>query len=741
MRLQKIIWIVLTFFSIPLMAQTVAPLSGYIYDRDEHTVINDVNIQADSVNGTISDSDGFFRLNLRPGKHTLTISHVGYFTIQKEIQIQEKGVTSLKIFLIPRIIGLKETIVVEGETENPLDKNNNKWLNSTDDIMERFEGVNTMKRANFATEPVIRGSSAGQIAIVIDDMKMFHACIDRMDPVSAYIEVENLEKMELSKGAFNLTNSSTIGGTLNFITSNARLNQPFVFQTEAGYESVSNLSRVRSSLNYAVENWAVRASFSAKNSNDYYAGNQQHINNSGYKKNNYTLNVLRKVGEKQSLRFNYIGDNAWSIGYPALIMDASKTVSHLASLQYNIAGISHMFYALDLKTYYTHVDHWMDDYKRSVDEIKNRVVMPNMYMPMFGYSETIGTIIKATFLPARDHFSRLIFDYYRLNAFADMDMFALEDNLPPAYLVNIPGARLDNFALTLDHSWLITKKVQLHTNIRSDYSNRNIQNAFGKRQLQAMWENSASRREYTANSFSVSATYSPDEKVSVNLNLADTHRLPSHMENYGYLLYNVMDGYFYSGNPRLTPEHSRQIELRTNINSANFYLSTAVFYNDIYNYISGRLIEDEFKLYTNFDRAYLSGFETSVLYKINQHVNLKSSFSYTYGFIDDINEVMPYIPPFQGSISGDYTISKFWFEVRGRFAADQNLAATKSTLEDKTPGYFLWDLHSRFHLSEQWEIKSGIENIFDTMYHEHLSINNLPARGRNIYLGLNYNYN
>lgn len=740
MQKHKIFLPVLLMYCFQLNAQSSYKLSGFIYDLEEKKAIYDVNIQIDSYEGTASDINGFFSLILPPGKHTLTISHVGYFPNQQEIYIQDQQPDTVRIFLVPRIIGL-ETIVVEGASEHPLDRNNDKWLNSTDDIMERFEGVNTMKRANFAAEPVIRGSSAGQIAIVIDDMKMFHACIDRMDPVSAYIEVENLEKMELSKGAFNLTNSSAIGGTLNFVTSGARLNQPFVFQTEAGYESVSNLSRVRSSLNYSFESLAVRASFSAKNSDDYYAGNNRQINNSGYKKNNYTISMLKKLSENHSLRFNYIGDNAWSIGYPALIMDATKTISHIASLQYTIAGISDLFYALDAKTYYTHVDHWMDDYKRSAEEIKNRSVMPNMYMPMFGRSETIGTIVKADFLPADNLFTRLILDYYRLNAFADMDMFAIENNLPPAYLVNIPDAQLDNFAITLDHSWSINKKFQLRTNIRSDFSYRDILNGFGKRQIQAMWENPESKRTYSKNSLSFSATYKPVEQMSLSLNLADSHRLPSHMENYGYLLYNVMDGYFYTGNPKLKAEHGRQIELRTNISSPKFYISTAFYYNDIQNYISGTLIEDEFKLYTNFNRAYLSGFELSALYKINNLANLKTSFSYTYGYIDDIQEVMPYIPPFQGSISGDYTLGQLWFEVRGRFAAKQNLAASVSTLEDKTPAHFLWDLHSRFHLSDQWEIKTGIENIFDILYHDHLSINNLPAKGRNFYLGLNFSYN
>ena len=64
-----------------------------------------------------------------------------------------------------------------------------------------------LSRANFAQEPVIRGLSGGQIGLVIDGMPVIGACVDKMDPSTSYVEADNLQRLELSKGGFDLTNS------------------------------------------------------------------------------------------------------------------------------------------------------------------------------------------------------------------------------------------------------------------------------------------------------------------------------------------------------------------------------------------------------------------------------------------------------------------------------------------------------------------------------------------------------
>ncbi len=75
---------------------------------------------------------------------------------------------------------------------------NKTGLSSSDELIGRLGGVNMIRRGNYAYEPVIRGLSGGQINVTIDGMKMLGACTDKMDPVSSYVEPQNLESISIS---------------------------------------------------------------------------------------------------------------------------------------------------------------------------------------------------------------------------------------------------------------------------------------------------------------------------------------------------------------------------------------------------------------------------------------------------------------------------------------------------------------------------------------------------------------
>jgi len=530
-----------------------------------------------------------------------------------------------------------------------------------------------------------------------------------------------------------------VGGSFNFVTEKADYGKPFTVQSEAGYESVSSLQRIRFKTNYSKNGWALRLSGSLKKSDDYYAGGHYPIDNSGYQKNNYSLSLGRKISDRQDIKIYYIGDNAWDIGYPALIMDARKTQSHILNVQYTVQDITPLWNRFSLKVYFNTVHHWMDDYDRSKEEISNREVMPGMYMPMYGETAAGGFISSFTFVREK-HILTALLEYYHMSAFADMDMYAFDPDISPAYLINIADARTDNFAVTLKHNWLLSPKTTLRTDLRFDYSRRDLFNEYGKRPLQSLYPNTDMRKNYIGLGISLNLERALDNHSTVLLKLAQSQRLPSHMENYGYMLYNVLDGYFYYGNPTLKPERSLQAEGGFRWQASGFNGQISAFVSKVDDYISGYLMEDEFKKYDNFSHVYLAGAEGSLAWSLSETLAFFGSLSYTYGQNTAFDEPLPYIPPLAGSAKLQYAFRYYWFEAEGRFAADQTRIAHKTTREDYTPGFFIFNLRAQIALGEHWKIKLGVENAFDRYYYEHLSIANLPGRGRNLYFGVNYSF-
>lgn len=679
--------------------------------------------------GAACDSSGAFELRLSPGDYQLEISALGYQSVRHHLTVGQGENVPLRIFLAPTVIALSDAVLVYSE-QSP--HHIEQWLNATDDILQKAEGVAMIRRANFALEPTLRGLNSGQIGLVIDGMKIFSACVDRMDPVTAYVEVENLEKLEVSRGAFDLTKSASVGGTINLVTRKPDFQRPFSLQAESGYETVSNLRRLRSEVNYASANLALRGTFSIKSAGDYYAGKRNLVTNSGFEKNNYKLDAVRKFAGGHVVEFSFIGDNARDIGYPVLLMDATRTKSQIYRLTHRWDSPGAGIQSLSSTVYYNRIDHWMDDYQR---DVTGREVMPDMYMPMFGDTRTLGAIGEITFSRGK-HLLSAVLDGYRLSAFADMKMESIFPDVSDAYLLNIGDARVYNLAFILDHQWLPSARLRVRSNLRIDHSSRDLRDDFGRRQLQGFWDDISVRQSARILSAGSFLEYRLGRHHTLQAGLAQSRRLPTHIENYGFFLYNVVDGYFYTGNPALAPERSRQIEIGFEQTGSPLAWRINGYYNHIDNYISGLLQSDEFKTFTNIRSAVIAGGELRATFAPGGPLRLSASLAYTYGQNREMEEPLPLIPPLEGGIGLQYRANRLWLGLDSRFGSRQERIASRTSREDETAGFFIINFRTRLPLTKRFEAQLGVENIFDRQYHEHLSINNLPGRGRNFYLGL-----
>ncbi|MBK7651762.1 MAG: hypothetical protein IPJ20_14960 [Flammeovirgaceae bacterium] len=83
-----------------------------------------------------------------------------------------------------------------------------------------FQGINP--RGNYGQEPAAR-NTGGQINLTIDGMKMFGACTDKMDPVSIYIEPQNLKSIQATLGSEGSKLGTTVGGSVDMQLAQATL--------------------------------------------------------------------------------------------------------------------------------------------------------------------------------------------------------------------------------------------------------------------------------------------------------------------------------------------------------------------------------------------------------------------------------------------------------------------------------------------------------------------------------------
>jgi iron complex outermembrane receptor protein len=439
--------VLLSAFGTEAAAQVL--VRGHVHDaatRDD--VVNANVLVVGTGTGAVTDEGGSFVIRLTRGEYTLRISAIGYAAQTHAISVGQSDLEPLHVALQPTIMLFDEVVVSsDGEFVNDLAAPPRK-LNATEDLLGRVPGADFIQRGNFAWEPVIRGLSGAQVGLVIDGIKVFGACVDRMDPTSAYVEVENLEKLELSKGGFDLNNASQIGGSVNLVTEKPRFDMPFFLNTESGYESVAALRRVRVVGGASYRNTAVRGSYSYKIADDFSPGGHDPIYNSGYRKNNYKLDAAQRLGRGHTVLASVLADNAWDVGYPVLLMDATLASARIysAAHTWEPSTTGGVLRAAETRVYYNTVDHWMDDFARDVSQ---RAVMRSMNMPMFGKTRTMGLLSRTNARVGRHNISFTL-DGYRTLAFGDMWMFSEFPTIPDMHLLNLGDTEVRHGAVAAD---------------------------------------------------------------------------------------------------------------------------------------------------------------------------------------------------------------------------------------------------------------------------------------------------
>lgn len=622
-------------------------------------------------------------------------------------------------------------------------------VNTTEEGLSLLGGVTMIRRANMAWEPTIRGMSAGQIAVTIDGMKMVGACVDRMDPVTAYVDLDNLRSIDVSKGASDISLAQSIGGTLNLQTIRPEFDAPFSLRLKSGIESSSGLAKLQASASDSWEYITARAAVVVRRAGDYTAGDGVEISHSGFAKENYKLDVGIQPGEGHTVFVSAIIDRARDIGYPALIMDTRKADSYIASVEHTWRGVSAILPVLTTRLYTTGVHHIMDDYERTPEEVRSRIVMPGMWMPMTGTSRTTGVLGTALFTKSTE-WLKLTADIYGLDAFADMAMYSLDDGVPPMYLVNIGDARLRNVAFAAEYYTEPASTFQWRTSVRADYSHRWLANQTGRNELLSYFPDAPTTLDYLATGITSTLGMTVSTGATVSLTAARVQRLPTHIENYGFYLYSPMDNAIYMGNTELEPETSWQSELSYSLAGEQGSVKVSVFGTLITNYIAGvtfiepdsgnTLFPQAFRRYGHIGQAVIAGIEASAAYRLTNQLDVRGTMSWQRGRATDLGDNLPFMPPLTGNISLVWTSQPVQVEVRSRFATVQHYYSASLLNEDATAGYATADVRGTLALGQWGTLDIGVDNIFDAYYHEHASIGNLPAVGRNVYATFEIRY-
>ncbi len=191
-----------------------------------------------------------------------------------------KEVDSVKVTLLNEVIVTKsltknpaQIIVKQDFTEKVVQPKN------SGELFEDINGFHLIKRGNYAVDPAFRASQYEQLNVQIDGgTKAFHACPNRMDPVTTLINPEEITKIEIIKGPFSVRYGNTFAGLINLVSKSPANNKKIIGGSfSSGYESNGNSIVNLFSLESKIKKFDFSGNFSYRDYGNYEDGNQNEI--------------------------------------------------------------------------------------------------------------------------------------------------------------------------------------------------------------------------------------------------------------------------------------------------------------------------------------------------------------------------------------------------------------------------------------------------------------------------------
>ena len=610
---------------------------------------------------------------------------------------------------------------------------------TTEDVMARFPELSLVRRGSYGMEPVIRSYNSSQVALLLDGMRIHGACTDKMDPASIYIEPENLGSLEVSTGGRSFINGSSIGGSINMKLATASCHEQPYFSGRAssGYHTAASAFFQSLNIDYATSRWGIRASGTYRKAHNYRDGSGKKVPYSQYEKVNYSLNGKWMLNDNTYLKADLLADDGWNIGYPALPMDVGYANARIGAVSIVKEDVAATWQKLEAKLYANKVKHYMDDTQRPD--------VP-MHMDMPGQSFTTGFYAEG--IQKRGSKSlTLRADAAATELKASMTMY--QDGQLPMYMLTWPDNRQLQSGIAAQYTFRVDSLTQLTLNTRADFSAFSITSQMGKDQL-AVFNHTGSQSHFFVPSFSVQVNRALIGKLKGTLSIGINGRTPTASELYGFYLFNQFDGYDYIGNPGLKQERGLLADLTLSYQKQKWKAQATGFVSKVSNYILGAHAPlfsamtpgaKGVKQYNNLQHAWVAGAEASVVWSASKKTQLVSTLKYAWGKTNK-GDPLPMMAPLRNISSVRQYFGNAWLQAELEAAAAQN-NISKEAHERPTGSFALYHLRAGCPInfkSMTVQLATGVENLFDVYYREHLDWGHMARPGRNVYVQLSVGF-
>nr|WP_232527570.1 TonB-dependent receptor [Chryseobacterium indologenes] len=633
-------------------------------------------------------------------------------------------------------IALLDEIKVKGDQKKIETKM--KMAVSVDEFLASSDKISFIKRGAYAWEPLLNNMSTERSTVTIDGMHIFGACTDKMDPVTSYLESNNLSSIDIKSGQQGSMHGATIAGSIDL----KRKSTPFGLEKkwggayQTGFEFNNKQAFNLGSVSYSGNRFVIDGSISYRKAGNYDNGNGDEVKHSQFTKFNTGLGVAYKTGPLSSLRVDAIFDMAKNVGFPALPMDLWLSRAMITSASYKQLYKESLIKSWDTKIYFNTIEHYMDDSNRPENLV---------HMDMPGWSTTYGLVSTVNVKKER-YASELQLNAYHNVSIAEMRMYPQDRSRRTMFAYSWPWVTTRFIGLSMNNVWDISENSRL-----------NFGGSLGLNYNQSKYAefnwifHPGAPQQKTRILPALHAGYQLNvDQFNFSVGTGYGHRAPSVSEGYGYYIYNSFDRYDYIGNPDLKNEVSYESNASAGFKTDKLSIEAKVNYFYIQNYIIGRILSlgspmnyqsVGVKAYTSLDHATLVNLSLNTAYTITPDLHWKGTLTYARGK-DDKGKNLPFIRPLSYLTSLHFMHCNLGFQtsVNGDFL---QMNYSPEYGEDETPAFTVWNVSVDYTFRiKQFKtvLQVGAENLLNKYYSTYADWGNIPRMGRNVFTALKFSF-
>ncbi|OLU25628.1 TonB-dependent copper receptor [Pseudomonas sp. PA15(2017)] len=593
------------------------------------------------------------------------------------------------------------------------------------DYLKTIPGFSAIRSGGSNGDPVLRGMFGSRLSILTNGGQMIGACPARMDAPSSYIVPSTYDRLTVIKGPQTvLWGPGASAGTVRFER------EPERFAELGSRLDTSLLVGSRGRLDKLVdgaigsEQGYLRVIGSQARADDYRDGNGDTLPSRWEKWSGDV--ALGWTPDADTLIELSAGRGDGESRYAGRGMDASKLERESLGLRFHRENLGDVLNKVEGNVYYNYADHVMDNYTLRTPDATSMMPMP---MAANVDRRTLGGRFAATFtwqdveLVAGVDAQR---SEHRARS-SSYDM--MTDTLVSARSFDWDkDADFHNYGAFAEATWQVAERSRLIAGARVDRASakdyrQSINSMMGSR---ANPTAGATRAETLPSGFARYEYDLADSPTTLYAGLGHVQRMPDYWELFspdggpsGSL--NAFDG--------IQPEKTTQLDFGVQYQGERLQAWASGYAGQVRDYI----------LYTytpgmmgsssraqNVDARIMGG-ELGASYQWTDSWKSAATLAYAWGKNSSDGSPLPQMPPLEARLGLTYEQDRWsagalWRVVaaQGRGSEGQGNVVGKDFGDSS--GFAVFSLNAAYRVSDSLKLSTGIDNLFDKTYSEHLNL-------------------